>query len=261
VVADATVELFRWIRDGKSTEGDPLPSLRTLARRFGVGTNAVREAVQGLATLGLVKTQMRYQSRAAAPGLVLRVDALPLWIRAADTREQRAHGVQAWLELKWLVAEAALGALIRFGSPSNIDEIDRAFTNLILSARPGGSPFEIADDEVFIYWRAAYLMDRPGLHALASSLVSATHEWTSLWEVLVDPEAFRDKALALRIPVVERDQAGMQELVRRIHEHEWSSWKKKLERMPSPRPPPRPTAQQLLGVEYNGGLEPPAADP
>jgi GntR family transcriptional repressor for pyruvate dehydrogenase complex len=43
------------IRDGSLAPGDPVPSERALCEQFGVARTSVREAIQGLASLGLVE--------------------------------------------------------------------------------------------------------------------------------------------------------------------------------------------------------------
>ncbi len=47
--------LTRRIRDGSLAPGDPVPSERALCEEFGVARTSVREAIQGLASLGLVE--------------------------------------------------------------------------------------------------------------------------------------------------------------------------------------------------------------
>ena len=47
--------LARRIRDGGLAPGDPVPSERALCEEFGVARTSVREAIQGLASLGLVE--------------------------------------------------------------------------------------------------------------------------------------------------------------------------------------------------------------
>jgi DNA-binding FadR family transcriptional regulator len=99
VVTDAKVELFRWIRDGRSGDMDRLPSIRALSRRFGVATSSIREAIQALEALGLIHTTPKRGSVPVDPERVLRVDAIPLWIHGADSRQQLGDGVRPFCEL------------------------------------------------------------------------------------------------------------------------------------------------------------------
>jgi GntR family transcriptional regulator, galactonate operon transcriptional repressor len=65
VIADTVEQFGRSIVEGDWQPGEQLPPEPELAARFGVGRNALREAVKVLAGKGLIRTARRYGSRVA----------------------------------------------------------------------------------------------------------------------------------------------------------------------------------------------------
>lgn len=73
-LADEVFErLLKLLESGELRPGDPVPSERELMRRFGVGRPVVREALQRLATLGVIEIQHGQRARLTqmAPATVL----------------------------------------------------------------------------------------------------------------------------------------------------------------------------------------------
>jgi GntR family transcriptional regulator, sialic acid-inducible nan operon repressor len=75
------------INGGDLRPGDPLPSERELMARFGVGRPAIREAMQSLASLGLVVVRHGERPRLAAPRLDLLAEQLALTMRHVLTHD------------------------------------------------------------------------------------------------------------------------------------------------------------------------------
>lgn len=79
--------LLAQINQGDLRPGDPLPSERELMVRYGVGRPAIREAMQQLASLGLVVVRHGDRPRLAAPRLDLLAEQLALTMRHVLTHD------------------------------------------------------------------------------------------------------------------------------------------------------------------------------
>jgi DNA-binding FadR family transcriptional regulator len=79
--------LLAQINEGDLRPGDPLPSERELMVRYGVGRPAIREAMQQLASLGLVVVRHGDRPRLAAPRLDLLAEQLALTMRHVLTHD------------------------------------------------------------------------------------------------------------------------------------------------------------------------------
>jgi hypothetical protein len=248
VVSDVTVELFRWIRDGRSPDEDPLPSLRSLARRFGVSLGSIREAVQRLEALELLHTSPKRRPIPRSPDLVFKVDILPLWFRGASSRQHVESAVHTFCELKWLLAQEVLIEMIRVGPQDGIGEVVDAYTNLIVEAHPNASRLELVNWEVVAAWRAAYILERPGLLALANSLAGSIEELSPVWDRIVVPSECRERALLLSEAVEKRNADLRPENFRKMKEVEWTAWKKRLELLEAPGQPARVSGNDLLAL-------------
>ncbi|TNC65036.1 transcriptional regulator NanR [Rubellimicrobium roseum] len=79
--------LLAQINEGDLRPGDPLPSERELMARYGVGRPAIREAMQQLASLGLIVVRHGDRPRLAAPRLDLLAEQLALTMRHVLTHD------------------------------------------------------------------------------------------------------------------------------------------------------------------------------
>ena len=79
--------LLAQINEGDLRPGDPLPSERELMIRYGVGRPAIREAMQQLASLGLIVVRHGDRPRLAAPRLDLLAEQLALTMRHVLTHD------------------------------------------------------------------------------------------------------------------------------------------------------------------------------
>ncbi|WP_210529023.1 FCD domain-containing protein [Rubellimicrobium arenae] len=80
--------LLAQINEGDLRPGDPLPSERELMALYGVGRPAIREAMQQLASLGLIVVRHGDRPRLAAPRLDLLADQLALTMRHVLTHDE-----------------------------------------------------------------------------------------------------------------------------------------------------------------------------
>lgn len=80
--------LLAQINEGDLRPGDSLPSERELMTRYGVGRPAVREAMQQLASLGLIVVRHGDRPRLAAPRLDLLAEQLALTMRHVLTHDE-----------------------------------------------------------------------------------------------------------------------------------------------------------------------------
>lgn len=76
------------INEGDLRPGDPLPSERELMGRYGVGRPAIREAMQQLASLGLIIVRHGDRPRLAPPRLDLLAEQLALTMRHVLTHDE-----------------------------------------------------------------------------------------------------------------------------------------------------------------------------
>lgn len=79
--------LLAQINAGDLHPGDPLPSERELMARYGVGRPAIREAMQQLASLGLIVVRHGDRPRLAPPRLDLLAEQLGLTMRHVLTHD------------------------------------------------------------------------------------------------------------------------------------------------------------------------------
>ena len=79
--------LLAQLNEGDLRPGDPLPSERELMVRYGVGRPAIREAMQQLASLGLIVVRHGDRPRLAAPRLDLLAEQLALTMRHVLTHD------------------------------------------------------------------------------------------------------------------------------------------------------------------------------
>jgi DNA-binding FadR family transcriptional regulator len=80
--------LLAQINDGDLQPGDPLPSERELMARFGVGRPAIREALQQLASLGLIVVRHGDRPRLAPPRLDVLFEQLAVSMRHMLTHDE-----------------------------------------------------------------------------------------------------------------------------------------------------------------------------
>lgn len=80
--------LLAQINAGDLRPGDPLPSERELMTRYGVGRPAIREAMQQLASLGLIVVRHGDRPRLAPPRLDLLAEQLALTMRHVLTHDE-----------------------------------------------------------------------------------------------------------------------------------------------------------------------------
>ena len=73
---DIREQLLKRIRKGEFAPGDPLPSERDLMLLYEVGRPAIREAMQGLARMGLLEIHHGRRARVAAPSIGRVVDEI-----------------------------------------------------------------------------------------------------------------------------------------------------------------------------------------
>jgi DNA-binding FadR family transcriptional regulator len=84
---DVRERIIRRIHDGDLRPGDALPSERELMAILGVGRPAIREAMQGLASLGLVQVRHGERPRVAPPRLDLLAEQMGLAMRHVLTHD------------------------------------------------------------------------------------------------------------------------------------------------------------------------------
>jgi GntR family transcriptional repressor for pyruvate dehydrogenase complex len=115
-------EIQRQIANGQLKEGDRLPSVEALARDFGVSRTSIREALHGLAALGVVEIHHGRGTfiRASAD----RVHSSTTWIR------EQQYQLQELCELRLAVETTAARLAAVKASPDEISAIDDALAHL-----------------------------------------------------------------------------------------------------------------------------------
>jgi DNA-binding FadR family transcriptional regulator len=76
LAARVAEQLMTHIRNGSLQPGDPLPSQYKLAQKFGVSRPVLREAMQGLVTIGLIEIRPGSGCYVGSPGIPSDPDAL-----------------------------------------------------------------------------------------------------------------------------------------------------------------------------------------
>ena len=157
---------------GDLREGDEMPSERELMERFGVGRPAIREAMQALASKGLITISHGERARVVKPtahGIIRQLD-LPFKLMIAGSADTLEHLKNARIFFeRGMVREAALKAtaedrralwdcLLRqeecVGNAEAFIEADMAFH--IRLAAISGNPIFRAVSEALLGWLKAY---------------------------------------------------------------------------------------------------------
>jgi DNA-binding FadR family transcriptional regulator len=106
LIATTVHSMGRSIIDGEWEPGSILPTEIDLAARYGVGRNAMREAVKVLAGKGLIKTARRYGSRVAEKAQWNSLDADVIGWRLTD-RSSHAQFRREVAQLRELIEPGA----------------------------------------------------------------------------------------------------------------------------------------------------------
>lgn len=187
-VQDAVLEL---IREEGLGPGDPLPSERALMARYDVGRPAVREALQGLAHMGILEIRHGGRARLAAPSLEGVTETMGVLMRHVlthgDSTLEHLKDARALLESEMarLAAQARspydladLRDLLERqhaakGDPAEFTTLDGQFHRRIAQI-PGNPVFEALVHGVFS-WMRAFHADQ--VHARGNeALTLAEHE-------------------------------------------------------------------------------------
>ncbi len=168
-LADEVLDrLFAMIEAREVAPGGQLPSERELMRRFGVGRPAVREALQSLASMGLIEIQHGERARLTEPGPRTVLEQMDRAVRhlMVTSPEMRGHFLEARLMfetgLVGLAAERATRAQIvrleqalaaqeaAVGDAARFVAADIAFHRTI--AEVAGNPIYTAVSEAMLEW-------------------------------------------------------------------------------------------------------------
>ncbi|WP_337268422.1 FadR/GntR family transcriptional regulator [Oryzifoliimicrobium ureilyticus] len=122
VIARTVQEMGRSIVSGEWQPGSVLPTEIELAAKYGVGRNALREAVKVLAGKGLIKTARRYGSRVADRNLWSDFDADVIRWRLRD-RASHAQFRREVAQLRELIEPGAAAMAARNASDEERREI------------------------------------------------------------------------------------------------------------------------------------------
>ena len=156
------------INEGDLRPGDPLPSERELMGRYGVGRPAIREAMQQLASLGLIVVRHGDRPRLAPPRLDLLAEQLALTMRHVLTHDET---ILAQLKEARVVVEtgtARLAAEMR--TKADLDNLRDILARQLL-ARAEPQEFMRRDSDFH-----AAIAGSTG-NVVLSSVVRAVFEW------------------------------------------------------------------------------------
>jgi GntR family transcriptional repressor for pyruvate dehydrogenase complex len=98
LVADIVNRLTKMIASGELCPGQMLPPQRVLARRFGVGRNTVREAIQSLVTLGLLEARAGKGTWVREEAQAPLVDPILLGARVSHMEVAALHEARSVIE-------------------------------------------------------------------------------------------------------------------------------------------------------------------
>jgi GntR family transcriptional repressor for pyruvate dehydrogenase complex len=130
---DVLDQLLAEIREGRIKPGERLPSERQLMEVFAVGRSTVREAVQGLVTLGLVTSR---QGRAAIVNTQA-TSPLTTLRRNVNVEQLNKHALHDLLEVREALEAKAAEFAARRATADDIAELERQHKAVEREVRAG----------------------------------------------------------------------------------------------------------------------------
>lgn len=171
--------LLTLVERGEIAPGDALPSERELMQRFGVGRPAIREALQAMAALGLIRIQQGERSRLLEPSAKPVFEQIDRSVRhllkvSPDTRE---HFRDARLTFETGVVRAA-------AERARPDDIERLRNVLAEQKRAAGNAARFMALDVAFHRAIAAATGNPVLEATSEALFTWILEYfPRLWRV------------------------------------------------------------------------------
>lgn len=192
--------LLAEINDGDLRPGDPLPSERELMALYGVGRPAIREAMQSLASLGLIDVRHGERPRLAPPRLDLLSEQLALAMRHVLTHDDT---ILAQLKQARLLVETGTARLAAESrTQEGLDALRDALAHQLL-ARHDPQDFMRRDSDFH-----ATLAGLSG-NVLLASVVRAVFDWMARFHThAVHSSGLERLTLAEHEAIVEAVAAG-----------------------------------------------------
>ena len=104
--------------------GDQLPSERQLCESFGVSRTVIREAVKGLAQIGLVTVEIGRGTFVAQPNARQVSESLALWARAGE------HPFENLIEVRRALEVEIAGLAAERAQPKDLDDLRNALEKM-----------------------------------------------------------------------------------------------------------------------------------
>jgi DNA-binding FadR family transcriptional regulator len=129
-------DLLARIARGEFSAGDQLPTEQALMAHYGVGRNTVREAMQGLRTLGIVEIRPRLGAR------VLRTQGDNALATSAISRLLRDGTIDELYDVRLILEPAAAARAATHRTEADLVAIKRALTHFRVAHEMGETVFE-----------------------------------------------------------------------------------------------------------------------
>ena len=196
--------LVRLIRDTALGPGDPLPSERDLMRRFGVGRPAVREAMQSMASKGLIEIRHGDRARIAEPSVGQMIDQI------SETAQHLLSNSPANLEnLKDARALFEVEMVRRAARDRNADDMHRLWTRISEQENALDDPAQFLRADGMFHQEIAAVSRNPILSAVSEAMF----RWLSEFHVsLVRVPGCEDVTLSEHRNIAEAIDAQSEDL-------------------------------------------------
>jgi GntR family transcriptional regulator, sialic acid-inducible nan operon repressor len=160
--------LLARINEGDLQPGDPLPSERELMAHFGVGRPAIREAMQQLASLGLIVVRHGDRPRLAAPRLDLLFEQLAVTMRHVLTHDESL--LDQLKEARVAIESGSVRRAAQLRTDRDIETLRDILARQLLAR---------TDPQAFMRWDGDFhaAIAAVGGNLVLSSLVRAVFDW------------------------------------------------------------------------------------
>ncbi len=158
--------LLRLLEQGELKAGDFMPSERELMRRFGVGRPVVREALQRLATLGVIEIHHGQRARLTQPGPATVLETVDRTVRHLLERSPELRDQLREARLLFELGMARLAA--RKAGPSDLASLQAAWER---QAAAKGKPAEFVAADMDFHRTLAAVSGNPLFMAVSTALL------------------------------------------------------------------------------------------
>ncbi|NHB75397.1 transcriptional regulator NanR [Rhodobacter calidifons] len=119
--------IIAMIEDEGLRPGDPLPAERELSERYCVGRPAVREALQNMARMGLIRLTQGERAKVAAPTFANLLNSMSL--TTSGILRSSGHGLDHLKEARLLFEVNMVRLAVERATPEDIEKLEQRFND------------------------------------------------------------------------------------------------------------------------------------